>query len=274
MKIITNTNNNAYNFRTDIIDRNFNNYSKRHIKKILRNKLNISFEEYDELLKDYLVRLSDGYYYSKMIELKEFCCEAIGRYLCRKVNLETTNLEISEILYDKIIIVTPNYRKRNNNYYSLEDNFEFEDVITNYNDWYFEDLDKELQDELLKLIAIDLMMEQTDRYARNMEVYSDISGNKHLSPIIDFAFAFENINNYSYFNPYIAIEKMPRVLSLFYNKYPEGFPYFKKIFSSCSEELFAYIEDNYPVKVDLEVKDNIRKTIDKNQKILKLMNRG
>ena len=149
MKIITNTNNNTYNFRTDIIDRNFNNYSKRHIKKILRNKLNISFEEYDELLKDYLVRLSDGYYYIKMIGLKEFCCEAIGRYLCRKVNLETTNLEISKILYDEIIIVTPNYRKKNNYYYSLEDNFEFEDVITNYNDWYFEDLDKELQDELL-----------------------------------------------------------------------------------------------------------------------------
>lgn len=271
MKIITNTNNNAYNFRTDIIDRNFNNYSKRHIKKILRNKLNISFEEYDELLKDYLVRLSDGYYYSKMIGLKEFCCEAIGRYLCRKVNLETTNLEISKILYDEIIIVTPNYRKKNNYYYSLEDNFEFEDVITNYNDWYFEDLDKELQDELLKLIAVDLMMEQTDRYARNMEVYSDINVNKHLSPIIDFAFAFENRDNYSYFNPYIVIEKIPRVISLFYNKYPEGFPYFEEVFSSCNEELYTYIEDNYPVKVDIEIKDDIRKTVDKNQKILKLV---
>ena len=274
MEIMTNTKSTTYNFRTDIIDRNFNNYSRSHIKKILRDKLNISLEEYDDTLKDYLVRLSDGYYYSKMIGLKEFCCEAIGRYLCRKVNLDTTKLEISEILYDEIIIVTPNYREKNNNYYYLEDNFEFEDVITNYNDWYFEDLDKNLQDELLKLIAVDLMMEQTDRYARNMEVYSDINGNRHLSPVIDLVYAFENIDNYSYFNPCIAIEKIPRVLSLFYNKYPDGFPYFKEIFNCSGEELYDYIEDNYPVKVDLEIKKDIEKTIDKNQKILKLMNRG
>ena len=274
MEIMTNTKSTTYNFRTDILDRDFNNYSRSHIEKILRDKLNISLEEYDDTLKDYLVRLSDGYYYSKMIGLKEFCCEAIGRYLCRKVNLDTTKLEISEILYDEIIIVTPNYREKNNNYYSLEDSFEFEDVITNYNDWYFEDLDKNLQDELLKLIAVDLMMEQTDRYARNMEVYSDINGNKHLSPVIDFVYAFENIDNYSYFNPCIAIEKIPRVLSLFYNKYPDGFPYFKEIFNCSGEELYDYIGDNYPVMVDLEIKDDIEKTIDKNQKILKLMNRG
>ena len=252
--------------RSDVVKRKFYDEDDSFFEE-----LNITREDYLDINK-YLIELSDGYYYAKRVTEFQLCNEIVGRYLGNKLGLDTTSLEI---LFDKgkVKIVTPNFKKKNVVYKVPIDDIK---LMTSheYNVDNLKLLPREYQEEQLKLIAVDLMMEQTDRYARNMEVYSDINGNKHLSPIIDFAFAFENINNYSYFNPYIAIEKMPRVLSLFYNKYPEGFPYFKKIFSSCSEELFAYIEDNYPVKVNLEVKDNIRKTIDKNQKILKLMNRG
>ena len=58
----------------------------------------------------YLIELSDGYYYAKKKDEVKICNEIVGRYLCNKLGLETTSLDLL-LDRDKLKMVTPNYRK-------------------------------------------------------------------------------------------------------------------------------------------------------------------
>ena len=139
------------------------------------SKLGISKEEYLDLYSDYLIEQDGEYYFSKKIDNEFLYNEVIGRYLCSKVNLDTTDLIVEHKGIFKSKILTPNYHDKDYINFRPEDNFEYGMRTRGFDDSYFECLDESLQQDLFKLIAIDLMMEQVDRYARNMEVYSDIN---------------------------------------------------------------------------------------------------
>ena len=111
-------------------------------------------------------------------------------------------------------------------------------------------------------------MEQIDRYARNMEVFIAFD-NLRLAPIIDFELAFYNQRRFTYFNPYILIRKNVRVLDSFYDKYPEGYNYFVKIFKTGTNELIDYVMDEYNLQTKRLVKNDIRCTVRRNHNILR-----
>ena len=232
------------------------------------NKLGISKWEYLNLYSDYLIERNGEYYFSKKIDNEFLYNEIIGRYLCSKVNLDTTDLIVEHKGIFKSKILTPNYHDKDYINFRPEDNFEYGMRTRGFDDSYFECLDESLQQDLFKLIAIDLMMEQVDRYARNMEVFA-YDGTLRLAPIIDFELAFYNQRSFTYFNPYILIRKNVRTLDSFYDKYPEGYDYFVKIFETGSNELIYHVKDEYNLETKRLVKKDIRRTVRRNQKILK-----
>lgn len=251
-------------YRNDFIEEDLLNYTDEYLK----NEICITRDEYLRYLEGYIIRMSDGYYFSKDVTLNELCNEIIGRYLCEKINLDTTCLEIWSEEDEYYQILTPNYRKRGYFYTKPDDNFEFGQYIETFDDSIFRQLDKKHQNDLLKLMAVDMMMEQEDRYSRNLEEYI-VGNNVRLTPVIDFAIAFSNIkNHYTYFNPYILINKSAKTMDSFLNKYPNGYLYFKNIFDTTCDELFEHIEKEYEIKPSNHVKKYINSTIKRNHKVL------
>ena len=243
--------------RTDIVKNKLS-----FITKLYLTKTNYA----NSLGCKYLMKLSDDYYYVKKVNELELCNEIVGRYLCAKVDLETTTLEL---LLDKneIKIATPNYRKQNLKYKNPTD----DEILTfseAYNVSKLKLLPKSYQKEQVKLIALDIMMEQTDRFGRNMEEIID-KNIIHLTPVIDFARSFGTVSFNFYYHHYVSIPKDVESIDRFLNDFPEVYKYFLEIFSIGTEELVNCIEANYPIMVDDRIKENYDKVVSGNQKILK-----
>ena len=214
----------------------------------------------------YLIELSDGYYYAKKKDEVKICNEIVGRYLCNKLGLETTSLDLL-LDRDKLKMVTPNYRKE-----ELKYQYQKDDADKLFKHQYdierLKILPKAYQTEQYKLIAIDMMMEQTDRFGRNMEEIID-KNIIHLTPVFDFARSFGAVSFNFYYNPYISIPKDAESIDRFLNDFPEVYKYFLEIFSIGTEELVNCIEANYQIMVDDRIKENYDKVVSGNQKILK-----
>ena len=248
--------------RTDVIRRKFYSEDDSFFKK-----LNITKNNYLSPLgiNIYLVELSDGYYYMKKADERACCNEIVGRYLCNKIGLETTQLDL---LLDrgKLKIATPNYRKEELKYQRQKDDIELA-FHHQYSVSKLKILPKAYQKEQFKLITIDMMMEQTDRCSDNME--EELKNNsRHLAPIIDFVESFDYYY-YCYYNPYVSIPKDIENIDRFLNDFPEAYKYFLEIFDIDSNELINYIETNYPIKVDNETKERYESVTSKNKRLLK-----
>ncbi len=255
---------NSEKIRKDVIRREFFDEDDSFFEK-----LNISKNRYAKTtgLHMFLRELSDGYYYVKKQDEDKICNEIVGRYLCNKLHLETTTLEI---LYDnnEILIATPNYRKPDLQY-QYPNNIGIDMILCRgYDALKLSSLSKDYQSELLKLIIIDIMMEQYDRHSSNMEEVI-VDGKVHLAPVIDFENSFLYVPMYKYFNPYVSIPKDIVSVYKFLNDYKEAYQYFIEIFDIDSDELIKYIENNYPIKVDSKIKEKYYCFTKKNQMILR-----
>ncbi len=247
--------------RTDVVRRKFYDEDESFFKK-----LNITKNNYSSPLgiNIYLVELSDGYYYMKKADERACCNEIVGRYLCNKIGLETTSLDL---LLDrgKLKIASPNYRKEGLRYQHQKDDIELA-FHHQYNVRKLKILPRTYQKEQFKLISIDMMMEQIDRSGDNMEevIYKN---NLHLAPVIDFAESF-NYYYYCYYNPYVSLPKNVENIYKFLYDFPNSYQYFEDVFCTEVEELINYIESNYPIKVDDKIKEKYNKVLTKNKKIL------
>lgn len=248
--------------RIDIVKRKFFNEDDAFF-----NKLNITRSDYASPLglHMYLRELSDGYYYTKKVSEFQLCNEIIGRYLCKKIGLNTTSLDL---LLDegKIKIATPNYKME-----GLKYNIPKTDTDMlfshHYNIKKLTLLSKAYQQEQYKLIALDTMMEQCNRSGMNMEEVI-CSHSIHLTPIIDFEKSFPYDPYFIYDNPYVCIPKNVTTIDSFLNDFPDVYQYIFEMFEIDYEELTSYIETVYPIKIADEIKEKYYKVTSKNQKIL------
>ena len=251
--------------RTDVVRRDFFNEDD-----VFFEKLNITRKSYNSPLglHIYLRELSDGYYYAKRQSEIRICNEIVGRYLCNRIGLETTDLELL-LDENKIKIATPNYRKPNLKYQSQKDDAD-KLFKHQYDIRRLTILPKAYQEEQFKLISIDMMMEQWDRHSKNMEevIVDDIL---HLTPVIDFENSFSHNPYFVYDNPYVSLPKNDVDIYRFLNDFPEAYQYFLDTFSVDADETIKYIEDNYPIKVDNNIRETYSHYTSKNQMILRLV---
>ena len=249
--------------RTDVVRRDFFNEDD-----VFFEKLNITRKSYNSPLglHIYLRELSDGYYYAKKKDEVKICNEIVGRYLCNKLGLETTSLDLL-LDRDKLKMVTPNYRKE-----ELKYQYQKDDADKLFKHQYdierLKILPKAYQTEQYKLIAIDMMMEQWDRHGKNMEEVI-VGDSLHLTPVIDFENSFSLNPCFVYDNPYVSLPKNDVDIYRFLNDFSNAYQYFLEVFGIDSGELIEYIESNYPIKVKDEIKESYEKVISKNQKIMK-----
>ena len=245
--------------RRDIVKRRFNDEEESFFKRLNTTK--------DKYLEGELplVELSDGYYYAKKIKEDSFCNEVVGRYLCKKIGLETTNIDLL-LDKDKLKLASFNYRIEGLKYQHQKDDAEL-CFHHEYNVSKLKMLPKAYQLEQFKLITIDIAMGQTDRTSDNMEEVIE-NNTIHLAPIIDFSESFDYYY-YCYYNPYISLPKDIENVDRFLNDFPETYKYFIDIFDIDSNELINYIETNYPIKVDNETKERYESVTSKNKRILK-----
>ena len=250
--------------RTDVIRSNFFNEDDSFF-----DKLNITRKSYNGPLglHIYLRELSDGYYYAKRQSEIRICNEIIGRYLCNRIGLETTDLDLL-LDENKIKIATPNYRKQNLKYQCQSDDTEL--FKHQYDVRRLNILPKSYQKEQCKLISIDMMMKQWDRHSKNMEEVI-VGDSLHLTPVIDFENSFSHDPYFVYDNPYVTLPKDFINIDRFLNDFPEAYRCFLEVFDIEVDELISYIESNYPIKVSDEIKERYERTISKNQKILKII---
>lgn len=253
--------------RKDVIRRDFFDEDDSFFKK-----LNISRERYEKYFgpNGFLVKLSDGYYYTKEV-VSEFklCNEITGRFLCSKVGLATTSLELLVDHEDTIKMITPNYRKKDLSYFYQKDDVNLL-FSYNYNIDKLRVLPKVYQKEQFKLIALDVMMEQRDRHSHNMEEVI-INDNIHLAPIIDFEYSFDYAPLYNYYNPYLNLPKNFENICKFLDDFPDAYQCFLEAFNVDVDEIIKYIEDNHPIKVDNNIREIYSHYTGKNQMILKLV---
>ena len=252
--------------RRDIVKKDFFDEDETFFRK-----LNITKERYEKYfgLYNFLIQLSDGYYYTKNIKYEfRLCNEIVGRFLCSRVGLETTPLELL-VDKDAIKIVTPNYRKEELTYLYPKDDLDLL-YSHNYKINKLNMLPKNYQKEQYKLIALDMMMEQWDRHSHNMEEVI-INDEIHLAPIIDFERSFDYTPLYNYFNPYLNLPKDFENISRFLGDFPDAYQCFLDAFSVDIDEIIEYIENNYPIKVDNKIKEIYSHYTSKNQIILKLV---
>ena len=250
--------------RTDVVKRKFYDEDDSFFEE-----LNITREDYLDINK-YLIELSDGYYYVKRVTEFQLCNEIVGRYLGNKLGLDTTSLEI---LFDKgkVKIATPNFKKKNVVYKVPIDDIKLMNSHE-YNVDNLKLLPREYQEEQIKLIALDIMMEQTDRYGENMGEI--VSGNSlKLAPLIDFERSFNRHlrPEFSYSNPYVCLPKNIKDIDKFLNDFKEAYQYFIEMFSTEEDELLNYIEGSYPIKVSDRVIWKYDSVIFQNEKILTLI---
>ena len=249
--------------RTDVVRRDFFNEDD-----VFFDKLNITRKSYNSPLglHMYLIELSDGYYYAKKKDEVKICNEIVGRYLCNKLGLETTSLDLL-LDRDKLKMVTPNYRKE-----ELKYQYQKDDADKLFKHQYdierLKILPKAYQTEQYKLIAIDMMMEQWDRHGKNMEEVI-VGDSLHLTPVIDFENSFSLNPCFVYDNPYVTLPKDFTNIDRFLTDFEESYRYFLEVFDVEVDELISYIENNYPIEVPDKIKEIYDKTISKNQKILK-----
>lgn len=236
-----------------------------------KEHLGISKREYNTYYKKYIVNINGNYFFKKKVNKLQIQNEIIGRYLSRKIELETTDLKILSNNLLSYTIITPNYRNKDYEYTFSRDHFTIDSKTKNFDDTYLRGLDKDLKDDVLRLIALDLMMEQKDRHSLNTECRTK-NGITTLAPIIDFEASFLNEDKYIYYNPYILLRKSIEALDNFYNKYPNGYHYLEKLFSITSEEIFDCVESNYHIKTKTLIKKDITNTIKKNNKIINELN--
>ena len=77
--------------RKDIVKKNFYDEDEAFFRKL--NKTKKRYEDYFGKFI-FLIQLSDGYYTKEIVSEFKLCNEIVGRYLCSRVGLETTFLEL------------------------------------------------------------------------------------------------------------------------------------------------------------------------------------
>ncbi|MBR1413390.1 MAG: hypothetical protein IJ574_01815 [Bacilli bacterium] len=214
---------------------------------------------------DKTIMINNEYYYSKTINEESLINELIGTYLAKLINLDAVDYKIG------------NY---NDNLYALSklfynQQFDYTYVHNYYNKYasanntsllkcmfspfiYIEDSmvelveNKEMINNILKLILLDIKMGQVDRHIFNLLIKINKETKQvDLAPIYDFSYSYvDNLNTYIYENPFIELKENIFSLKAFSLKYPQIKEYLDILLHTNIQDVLNDIEDKNNIKID------------------------
>ena len=185
-------------------------------------------------IKKDIVSYENEYFHVKKTSSQELINELLGSYLSQKINLDAVDNRIAIDDNYNLYALSRIFYERNNRYFKV---YEF-----GYNTYYMydykikkdnildsiqESYSKLLLDELLKMIALDLKMMQSDRNASNI-IFKITKHGYQLSKVYDFGEAYTGKFG-SYFNPFIILFLNKNSLKKLIRQYPNIGEYIEKL---------------------------------------------
>lgn len=211
-------------------------------------------KQYHNLRGD-ITRLEGEFYHMKFPSTRFMINELIGSYLSKRIELDTVDYEIgvigncyialSKVFYEE------GYRYLSAKSYLIERNrldagstsIKFRCLKTRN----LKLLQKEACfEDILKLIAVDLKMGQSDRHGNNVQMKIDGTGTVSLAPIYDYGCSYMESNDgicyQMYANPFVLVRRNPYSLGRLFRKYPSLQGYMHFLNQISIEEILGGIE--------------------------------
>lgn len=222
----------------------------------------------------------DGkYYYPKIVDTKKMINELLGTYFSKMIGLDAVDYQLgihnnqlyilSEVFYNPEFTYSHCYNLYDTNainmYYKKRQFFE--KYYLNYFKMFDKITNPNMLTQLLKLIAVDLKMGQTDRGDRNLILKTKNETNDtDLAPIYDFSDSYEEnptqSEKYYYDNSFVILRKNFFSLFMFCQKNPEILDYLKILCNISTNQVLEEIENDKQIIISdyekhyYEEKDN------------------
>ncbi len=228
-------------------------------------------KRYNNLRED-ITRLEGAFYHMKFPSPKSMINELIGSYLSKKIGLDTVDYQIglignyfialSKVFYEEgyQYLSAKSYllEKGRNSYLAASSIF---GCLKTRNLKLFQG--ELVFDDILKLIAIDLKMGQSDRHGENIQIKIDRLGTISLAPIYDYGCSYmqnnDNIHYQNYASPFILVRRNPYYLGRLFRSYPKLWEYIQFLKSVSMEEILRDIECEKVITFEDSEKDYYRK---------------
>lgn len=231
-----------------------------------------------------IVKIDDEYYYAKYIDDVKMINELIGSFLSNYIGLDTVDYKIGMYKGDMYALskiffssdyeyynVPAIYRIRPKNLIGKKDQLLHKlylcktDVIDRIKD-------KDLVDDVLKLIAVDLKMGQRDRHVNNV-LLKKKDDKVSLAPIYDYGYSYMSDSKIGsdiyYDSPFIILRKNLLSVGALSIKYPNIKKYIDKICDIDIEDVLLELEYLNNISFSKEEVENIKTMDNENMKILK-----
>lgn len=268
-----------------IINKN-SNVIDFELKKVTRDEidtLNIPPYLKNNLLFG-IVKIDGEYYYAKYINDIKMINELIGSYMSKYIGLDTVDYKIgiyngnmyalSKIFYMKdyeYYNVPTLYRLNPKNLLNVKDKL-FHNLYVCKTEVIDKTKDKELIENILKLITVDLKMGQRDRHVNNVllkKKYDKVS----LAPVYDYGYSYMSDSKIGsdiyYDSPFIILRKNLLSVKVLSMKYPNIKKYIDKICDIDIEDLLLELESLNGISFTKDEIENIKSMDKENMKILK-----
>ncbi len=227
-----------------------------------------------------LVALNDEFYY---IKYDNIINELIGSFLAKKIKLDSVDYQIG-IYNNEIYALSKLFYNRDYDYFYPKDYQKFKmnypckthpNLIT---DMYcfrckLKQFDESLTDKLLKLIALDLKMGQTDRHGHNLMFKKNIkTGVVDLAPIYDYSSCYSVLGlPFKYYkNVYLFMRTNYISMIKLTEKFPQVMKYIDILKEIDIEEIVETIEIEKNIKIEPDEK---KYRIDRDKEYTKLLKR-
>lgn len=225
-----------------------------------------------------LYKKDNRWYYGKHdIDKRGFINELIGMYYCHYLNLDVVKYHMIEDQEKGFILLSENFRSKGNEYLT------FEDILTDCfgadNDYSsqapsFEHRDykdihsPKLEENLLKLTAVDISMRQNDRILHNLFLEKK-KDEYNLAKIFDFEKSYlrEPVSNY--ISPIFKVPLTNEGIYQLMNTFPGVYEYFKSINDFPMESMIDLINTIYPINITDSEKNDYIETDKQYKKIIR-----
>ncbi len=207
-------------------------------------------------------------FYSLMHNPEEirFLNELIGELLANYLQIDSVHYKIAE-RNGSIGLLSENFIKDSQQYFFMDDlrllsNFNNDSNLTKIYKHCKDDKNyRELVSEIMKLVAIDLYMNQQDRNITNIQ-FTKIDGNLHLTPLYDFEEAVMSPYDEEYSSAFMGFN----IMELY--KYPELQKFIGDLYKINIGHILEQIEDEKKILIPKDVKQTYTNFVSERRKAL------
>ncbi len=209
-------------------------------------------------LLERLIHHNDTLYFIKITSKTELLNELIGVYLAKLIGLNTVNYEIATI-GNSLYVASPLFYEPNHLYQTCTEHYKTSatKVLVREKEGIVPKLlpisvlkvidNPELLDDILKLIALDLKMDQYDRHNLNVTL-DTYDGTTTLAPTYDYSASYYYHTD-RYNNPFVIINRRSINIWFFAQMYPHIKPYLKTLKETPITDILEQIAKDFDINI-------------------------